>query len=92
MGNMKEHPGALAMALDQFGLDKKFEMARNAWLRLAEDGHEFADRQFGLGEEGEQAQTRGLARRAQSGEYIRKGRSLAWFDHIGSISWMGLRI
>ena len=37
-------------------------MARNARLRLAEDGDQLADRQLGLGEQGEEAQARGFAR------------------------------
>ena len=43
-------------------------MARDARLRLAEDRDEFADRQFGLAKQVEQAQPRDLARRLEPGQ------------------------
>ena len=46
----------------------KFEMARNARLRLAEDRHDLAHRQLGFGEQGEEAQARFLPGRVQRGE------------------------
>ena len=64
------------MALDEPGLDEQLEMAGYARLRLAENGDEFADRQFRLGEQGEQPQTRRLARRRQGAEDGLEGRVL----------------
>jgi hypothetical protein len=57
------------MALDKPGFDKEFQMARDAWLRLAENRHELADREFSVGEKGEQAQTGGFAGRRRGSEY-----------------------
>ena len=54
------------MALDQAGLDQQLEMAGDARLRLAENGDEFGDRQFGLGEQGQKAQPRWLSPRRQA--------------------------
>lgn len=56
------------MALDKSGFDQEFQMARDARLRLAENCHELADREFGFGKKGEQAQPRGLARRGGGSE------------------------
>ena len=61
MRQREKGPGALAVPLDQPGLDQQLQMARDARLRLAQDGDEFADRQFGFGQQREQAQTRFLA-------------------------------
>ena len=49
----KKNPAAFAVALDKPGFDEEFQMARNARLRLAENRHELADREFGFGEKGE---------------------------------------
>ncbi len=46
----KKRPGALAAALDDAGLDQKFQVTRNARLRLAENRHDLAHRQFRFGE------------------------------------------
>src|ERR1700732_2297844 len=43
-------------------------MARDSRLRLAENRHELADREFGFGEKGEQAQTGGFAGRRRGRE------------------------
>ena len=56
------------MALDKPGFDEEFQMARDAGLRLAENCHELADREFGFGEKGEQAQTGGFACRRRGNE------------------------
>ena len=56
------------MALDQAGFGQQLQMARDARLRLAENRDEFADRQFGLGEQSEKAQPRGFAGGGQGGE------------------------
>ena len=65
LGGQKEDPGALAMALDEAAFEQQLKMARDTRLRLAEDGDEFADRQFRLGEQGEQAQPRRFAGRGE---------------------------
>jgi len=54
------NPRPFAMALDKPGFDEEFEMADTRGLRLAENGDEFADGQFRLGDKGEQPQTRGF--------------------------------
>ena len=64
----EENPRPFAMALDKPSFDEEFEMAGYARLRLAENGDEFADGQFGLGDKGEQPQTRGFTRRGGGGE------------------------
>ena len=56
------------MALDKPGFDEELEMAGYARLRLAENGDEFADGQFRLGDKGEQPQTRRFTRRGGGGE------------------------
>ncbi len=68
LGDSKENPCALAVALDKSGFGEKFQMARDARLRLAENGDELADRQFGFGEKGEQAQAGGFAGRRRGSE------------------------
>ena len=80
----KEHPRALAMALDEPGFDEEFQMARDARLRLAENGHELADREFGFGEKGEQAQARGFAGRGRGGENGVE-RDVAWHGVPASV-------
>ena len=67
VGDAEEGPGALAMAFDQSGFGQQLEMTRNARLRLAQDFGQVGDGEFGLGQEREDAQTRGLRGRAQSG-------------------------
>ena len=49
------------MPLHQAGFHQKLQMARHARLRLPEDGHDLADRQFRFGQQGEQAQPRAFA-------------------------------
>ncbi len=44
----QEHPGALAVALDEAGLDEQLEVPGDARLRLPEDGDEFADGELGV--------------------------------------------
>ena len=61
-----ERPGAFAPALGEAGFDQQLEMARDAGLRLTEDGDELADRQFGFAEQADQPQPRHLARRLQA--------------------------
>ena len=59
-------------------------MARDARLRLAENGDELADGEFGLVEQAKDAQPRLLARRLEAGEQGGKGerpRRSAIFRH-----------
>jgi hypothetical protein len=56
------------MTLDKPGFDEEFEMAGDAWLRLTENRDKFADRELGLGDQGEQAQTRGFTGDRRGGE------------------------
>ena len=56
------------MALDEPRLGEKLQMARDARLRLAENSDEFADREFGLREKGEQAQARRFTGSFEPGE------------------------
>ena len=72
-GEAKERPGALALPLGEPRLDQQLQMARDARLRLAEDGDELADRQLRLVEQAEDAQPRLLARRLEAGEKRGKG-------------------
>ncbi len=57
----EERPGAFAKALDQAGFGQQLEMARDARLRLAQNLGEVGDRQFGFGQQREDAQPRRLA-------------------------------
>ncbi len=57
------------MALDEARLRQQLQMARDARLRLAENGDEFGDRQLGFGEQGEKAQARRLAGSGQRVEH-----------------------
>ena len=56
----EEGPRALAKALDQSRLGEKPQMAGNARLGLTQDGGEIGNRQFGLRQQREDAQPRGL--------------------------------
>jgi hypothetical protein len=62
LAQAEEGPRALAKALDQPRLGEKPQMARNARLRLAQDGGEIRNGQLGLGQQREDAQPRGLGR------------------------------
>ncbi len=68
LADQKEHPGPLAVALDETGFGQQLQVTRDARLRLAENCDEFADRQFGLREQSEKAQPRGFAGGGQGGE------------------------
>ncbi len=65
-------PGAFAEALDQPRLGQEPQMARQPRLRLAQDFGEVGDRQFGLGEQRQNAQpgrfAGGFERRGQPGK------------------------
>ena len=50
LAQAKERPGALAIALDQPGFGQKPQMPRQPRLRLAQDGGEIGDGQFGVGD------------------------------------------
>ena len=63
----KERPGALAMAIDEAGLDEQLQMTRDARLRLAEDHDQLAYRQLGLDEQREKAQARAFAGGGEGG-------------------------
>ena len=85
-GEAEERPGALALPRGETRLDQELQMTRDARLRLAEDGDQFADRQFGRLKQAEDAQPRLLARRLETGEQRRKsqgsGRPIARHKHI----------
>ena len=66
VGQAVERPGALALALGEARFDQQLEMARDARLRLAENGDQFAHRQFGFAEQPDQAQARHFARRLKA--------------------------
>jgi len=51
LAEAEERPGSLTIALDQTGLAEKPQMAGEPRLRLAQDGGEIGDGQFGLGDE-----------------------------------------
>ncbi len=65
LGEPEERPGALALPLREPGVDQQLQVAGNARLRLAENGDQLADREFGFCQQGEQAQARRLARRLE---------------------------
>ena len=73
LSQTEEGPGALALSRGETGLDQKLQVARDAGLRLPENGHELAHRQFGRFQEAEDAQPRLLARRLEAREQRRKG-------------------
>ena len=85
MRHEKEHPGALAMALDQPSLDEELQVPRDARLRLAEDGHKLAHGQFGIAKQGQQAQARRLAGGRQGSKDILKGRLMIERRHTTDI-------
>ena len=67
-GEAEEGPGALALPRGEPRLDQQPEMARDARLRLAENGDQFAHRQFGGFQQAEDAQPRLLAGRLEARE------------------------
>ena len=71
----EEGPGAFAEALDQAGFGQQPQVARNPRLRLAQDFGEIGDGQFRLGQQRQNAQPRGLARRL---ERRSEGRKRKW--------------
>ena len=73
VGEAEEGPGALALSGGEAGLNQKFQVARDARLRLAEDGDQLADGQFGLLEQAKDPEPRLLARRLEIGEQSGKG-------------------
>ncbi len=64
----KERPGAFAVALGEARFHQQLQMARHARLRLAENRDQLGNRQFGLGDQRENAQPRLLAGRRQGGK------------------------
>ncbi len=87
MRHQKKGPGALAVALDEAGFDQQLQMARDARLRLAENGDKLGDGQLRLGQEGEQAQPRLLARGGKGREEgVKRGGDGAFWASSGS-SW-----
>src|SRR6202042_1487079 len=54
----EEGPGALALPRGETSLDQKLQVARDARLRLAENGHKLAHGQFGRFQEAEDGQPR----------------------------------
>ncbi len=69
---VEKSPGAFAMALDKAGFEQQLEMTRDARLRLAENGHQFAHRQLRLGQQRIDAQPRLLANGGEAGERVRQ--------------------
>jgi hypothetical protein len=69
------------MPLDEARLDQKLQMARDAWLRLAEYGHKLGDGQLRLGEEREQAQPCRLGSGGERGQEGFEGRGLGVLIH-----------
>ena len=65
LAGREEGPGTLAVAFHQPGFHQQLEMPRHAGLRLAQDRDEFADRQFGLGQQGQQTKPGAFASRLQ---------------------------
>ena len=61
IGDAEKRPGALAVPVHQTSLDQQAQMAGDAWLGLAQNGHEFGNGQLGVSEQGEQAQAGDLA-------------------------------
>ncbi len=68
VGKAVEHPRAFRVAVDEAGLGEELQVARDARLRLAEDGGEVLHRQLGLGQQRQDAQARALARGFQRGK------------------------
>ena len=60
-----EHPGPVREALDQPGFAEQLQVARDARLAVAEDLHQFGDRQLLVGQQRQHAQPRRFARRAK---------------------------
>ncbi len=58
-------PGALLIAVDQFGLAEQFQMPRNAGLRLAENFGKIGHGQVAGGKKRQETQARRLAGRLQ---------------------------
>ena len=77
VGEIEEGPGALAVALDEAGLDQQLQVPRDAGLGLAEDVHELADRDFRLGEQGEEPQARDSLPRPRGWRGSRRARRAA---------------
>jgi hypothetical protein len=90
LAEAEERPGTLAEALDQAGLGEKPQMARNARLRLAQDGGEVGDRQLGFAQEREDAQPRRFRCRPQGCVEIGKGERLG--RHVGIHPTSGRKI
>ena len=61
LAEAEERPAALAEALDQPGFGQQPQMAGDARLRLPKNFGEVGNRQFGLRQQRQQAQARGLA-------------------------------
>jgi len=68
----EESPSPFTMALNEAGFRQQFEMARNARLRLAQNGDELAHCEFGLAEQGEQANARDLTGRFKRGDQFER--------------------
>ena len=88
LAQTEEGPRAFAEALDQPGFRQQPQMARDARLRLAQDVGEFGDRQLRLGQQGQDAQPRGLAGGLEGAVESRErqvGRRWAWRGH--ALDW-----
>ena len=65
IGEAEEHPAPLLAALGEAGLDQDPDVARDPRLALAEHLGELADRQLHRPQQGEDAQPRRIAQRAE---------------------------
>ena len=72
-GEAEEGPGALALARGEPRLDQQAQMARDARLRLAENGDQLAHGEFGDFQQAEDAQPRLLAGRFEARQQGPKG-------------------
>ena len=73
-GEAEEGPGALALARGEPCLDQQAQMARDARLRLAENGDQLANGEFGDFQQAEDAQPRLLAGRFEARQQGPKGK------------------
>ena len=67
VGGAIEYPASFLEPFQEARLAQELEMAGNAWLALTHDFDQFADREFRLPQEQQQAQPGGIPCRAQHG-------------------------
>ena len=74
LAEAKEGPRAFAVALDQPGLRQQPQVPGQARLRLAQNGGQIGDGQFGFGNQHQEPQPRGFRRRLERRGQGRKGK------------------